>query len=502
MTSSTPVARTLAAVLVLAAGAGTAVAQGRNAPSSGESRAIEGQYIVVYKRDSAANPAVEAGRTANRGGRVHHVYTRAVRGFTASVSEDEVRRLRNDPDVELVEQDRVVSIDTTQAPATWGLDRIDQADRPLDTSYQYTATGAGVTAFVIDTGILPTHGDFTGRLQAGMTTINDRRGTQDCNGHGTHVAGTIGGTTWGVAKQVKLVPVRVLDCRGNGSFSGVIAGIDWVASHPARPAVANLSLGGSLSAAVNKAVAGAVAKGVVVVVAAGNSAANACSFSPASEPTAITVGATTSGDTMSSFSNWGPCVDIFAPGQGITSAWHTGSTATNTISGTSMASPHVAGAAALVLEANPSASPAAVADFLLSSATPDRLASVGTGSPNLLLFSLAGGVAPEPVQPTVAVAAVTGQAARAGGRQWRATVTVKVRNLASNAAVQGATVTGSFAPGSQVTCVTGATGTCSVSSTYANGVLQSKYTVGSVSVAGATYDPTQDSAAEVIVNRP
>ncbi len=244
-----------------------------------------------------------------------------------------------------------------------------------------------MNAFIIDTGIRPDHVEFTGRLLPGYTAINDANGTTDCNGHGTHVAGTVGGTSWGVAKQVSLVPVRVLDCKGSGTWSGIIAGIDWVANNPLRPAVANLSLGGSKSSAVNAAVAGAVAKGVTMVVAAGNSNANACNYSPSSEPSAITVGATANGDARATYSNYGSCVDIFAPGTAVTSAWNTGSSASNTISGTSMASPHVAGVAALALQANPAASPAAITSFLVSKATAGVVTSAGTGSPNRLVYS-------------------------------------------------------------------------------------------------------------------
>lgn len=283
-----------------------------------------------------------------------------------------------------------------QNSATWGLDRIDQVDRPLSSQYLYQYQGAGVYAFVLDTGILATHQDFGGRVQPGTGFISDGNGSSDCNGHGTHVAGTIGGSQWGVAKGVTLVPVRVLDCAGSGSWSGVIAGLDWVASQTAmRPAVANLSLGGAKSSSVNAAVAAAVGKGVTMVVAAGNSNADACNTSPASEPSAITVGATTSADARASYSNFGSCLDLFAPGSSITSAWYTGTAATQTISGTSMASPHVAGVAALALAANPASTPDMVTRFLTDNASLNKVGAAGTGSPNRLVFSLAAG-APRP----------------------------------------------------------------------------------------------------------
>jgi subtilisin family serine protease len=337
-----------------------------------------------------------------------------------------------------------------------------------------------------------------------MTSVYDGRCTEDCICHGTLVAGTIGGTTWGVAKQVTLVPVRVLNCKGSGTWSGVIAGIDWVANHNARPAVANMSLGGSKSTAVNNAVAGAVTKGVTFAVAAGNSNANACSYSPSSEPSAITVGATTSTDARASYSNYGTCVDVFAPGTGITSAWNTGATSTNTISGTSMATPHVAGAAALVLQSNPEASPAAVTDFLTSSATAGRLASIGTGSPNLLLYSLATGATTEPPPPpqtVIAVSSLSGSSIRISSAKWRAYVTIGVRDIATTTAKAGVTVTGVFSPSSTASCTTGSNGTCTVSSTIRNS-NSTTFTVNSLSGSNMVYDATQNSATQVVVNKP
>jgi len=246
-----------------------------------------------------------------------------------------------------------------------------------------------VTAYIIDTGVLSTHTEFGGRVLSGFSSVSDSNGTEDCNGHGTHVAGTVGGSNFGVAPGVAIVPVRVLDCSGSGSTSGVIAGIDWViANHVAgTPAVANMSLGGGRSSALDIAVRSGVDDGVVFVVAAGNSTANACQSSPAGEPLAITVGSTTSADTRSSFSNYGSCVDVFAPGSSITSAWYTSTTASNTISGTSMASPHVAGVAALGLEIAPNASVAQISAWITTTATPGVVGDAGTGSPNLLIYS-------------------------------------------------------------------------------------------------------------------
>ena len=253
-------------------------------------------------------------------------------------------------------------------------------------------------AYVIDTGILASHGEFAGRVAAGFTSINDGNGTTDCNGHGTHVAGTVGGSTYGVAKGVTLVPVRVLDCAGNGTTSGVIAGVDWVTSDHAAgvPAVANMSLGGGASSALDTAVINSINDGVTFAVAAGNENQNACNVSPARVASAITVGATTGADGRASYSNYGSCLDIFAPGSDITSSWFTSDTATNTISGTSMATPHVAGAAALYLQGNPGAAPAAVRDGIVNTATTGKVTGAGTGSPNRLLYSLFSAAAPAP----------------------------------------------------------------------------------------------------------
>jgi len=365
-----------------------------------EKAVVKNSYIVILKENSNASENAQAAERST-GGKVGFVYSNALKGFSLQLppqaSEKVLEALRKNPNVESIEEDKQVFAVGTQTNATWGLDRIDQVNLPLDDIYNYETTGENITAYILDTGINYSHTDFSGRASFGFDAFGGDGA--DCDGHGTHVAGTVGGDTWGVAKNVDLVAVRVLDCNGSGTLSGVIAGIDWVTDTASGASVANMSLGGGFSSSLNTAVSNSVAAGITYAVAAGNSDADACNFSPASTAEAITVGSTTSSDARSSFSNYGSCVDIFAPGSGITSAWVGSNSATRTISGTSMASPHVAGAAALYLQNNASATPAEVYTALFNNSTKDIVTNSNTED-NHLLYTIFGsddgGSDPEP----------------------------------------------------------------------------------------------------------
>lgn len=346
---------------------------------------VAGSYIVVLKDARAAVSTQADNLAAEYGAQVRRTYTAALRGFAVSASEAEAKRLAADDSVAFVQQNQRFTISDTQAdPPSWGLDRIDQRDRPLDSSYTYATKGDGVTAYVIDTGVMVDHPTFEGRATSGFDAVDNDDDAADGHGHGTHVAGTIGGAEYGVAKGVSIVGVRVLDDNGSGTTEQVTAGIDWVAQNHSGPSVANMSLGGPVDDVLDAATQGAIDAGVTFAIAAGNSAADASEFSPARVESAITVAASDESDAQANFSNFGSLVDVYAPGVGITSSWNDGGT--NTISGTSMAAPHVAGAAALYLQANPTATPADVAAALTAAATPDKITNPGANTPNRLLY--------------------------------------------------------------------------------------------------------------------
>ncbi|MFC8825139.1 S8 family peptidase [Streptomyces sp. NPDC057137] len=380
---------------VAAATLGLTVSPAQAAPAEGRvigagaADAVKDSYIVILSESSGPKSASAAGRRliARHGGEVTRTYRAAINGYAAHLSETEAKRLAADPAVAQVIQDTTVSADATQAnPPSWGLDRVDQPALPLNSSYTYPDTaGAGVNAYIIDTGVRITHADFGGRASYGYDAIDNDFVADDGNGHGTHVAGTVAGSSYGVAKKAKIVGVRVLNNAGSGTTAQVVAGVDWVTANAVKPAVANMSLGGGANTAIDTAVRNSIASGVTYAVAAGNNGANASGYSPARVGEAITVGATTNTDARASYSNYGSILDLFAPGSSITSAWRTSDTATSTISGTSMASPHVAGAAAVYLASHTSSSPSQVSSALTSGATSGAVIGAGTGSPNRLL---------------------------------------------------------------------------------------------------------------------
>jgi aqualysin 1 len=385
-----------------------------NRAVTSERSAISGQYIVVMKDDTGDADAFSKKMIGRTRGRLKYTFKSGVRGFAANMSAEEAALLRNDPNVKYIEQDEIVTVGvgkpvsgggggkggkggktgttvsdsgtfTQASPPSWGLDRVDQQLIPLSGSYVYSATGAGVNVYIIDSGIRITHTEFGGRATADYTVVDDGYGAVGCNWHGSHVAGIIGGATAGVAKQVLLHSVRVLDCNAAGTVSGTVAGIDWVIANRQAPAVINLSVAAGSSQALIDAVERAVAAGITVVVAAGNNTADACNYSPANAPSALTVGATNSGDQQAFFSNFGSCVDLMAPGDAIMSVSTSDDTSLQYGSGTSMAAPHVSGAAALYLEKNPAAAPAVVSSVVLQGATGGLIGALSAGTPNLLI---------------------------------------------------------------------------------------------------------------------
>lgn len=473
--------------------------------------------LIVRLRDGVEDTDARALRLAGpHRAQLRHTFRRAMKGFAVTLPDDAVagfvEAAQRDPGVDMVEVDQVVTGYETQSNATWGLDRSDQRELPLSRTYTYSGTGSGVNVYIVDSGIRASHYEFEGRVQPGYSAINDGRGTGDCNGHGTHVAGTVGGRSWGMAKGVNLIPVRVLGCDNRGYVSGIIAGIDWMVANARYPAVANLSLGASASTALDAAVANAVARGITVAVAAGNSNANACNYSPARAPAALTVGATTSSDSRASYSNYGSCLDLFGPGSSVTSAGIASDGASYVMNGTSMATPHVAGLAALHLQANPAATPAAVAAAIRSAATLGKVANAGSGSLNALLYAaLADTAAPPPstapapvpaATATLAVASLSGRSWTVR-RYWRASVTVAVKN-GSGALQSGVLVQGGFsAGGSSASCTTASNGTCVLSTGNIGGsTARTTFSITGLSRSGFSYDAAANAAASVVIEQP
>lgn len=351
---------------------------------------IKNQYIVILNKD--AGPSIDFAQNIAKqhGAKVLQSYDTVLKGFAIYLPDTAatafVEAMKKNPKVLSVENDIVMKIDaTTQSNPDWGLDRIDQKALPLNSAYSYLQTGSGTTAYIVDTGILSSHQQFSGRVLSGYTAISDGNGTTDCNGHGTHVAGTVGGSTYGVAKNVNLVPIRILGCDGSGASSNVIAGLDWILKNGKKPAVVNMSLGGDASTSLDSAVENLFNNGYVMVVAAGNSNTDACSASPARVSKALTVAATDNTDTRASYSNYGSCVDIFAPGSQINSSWIGSNTATKVLNGTSMATPHVAGVVAEMLQSTPTATPQTISTNLLNQAS-SNVVKNPSGSPNRLLY--------------------------------------------------------------------------------------------------------------------
>jgi subtilisin family serine protease len=377
-------------IAALAAALGVLACAAVATPVSAARAGAGAPYVVVLTPGTPARQVAgrAAGLVHRYGGVPGRVFAAGLPAFAVTMPPAAAVRMAADPAVAYLEPDGAVSLAGTEKPVpSWGLDRVDQRPRRPSGSYRYPAGGgAGVTVYVLDTGIRVSHTDFGGRARYGWDFIGNDRYAGDCNGHGTHVAGTVGGTRYGVAKRVRLVAVRVLDCQGRGSYSQIIAGIDWVVAHAARPAVVNMSLEGPADSVLDDAVRRAIAAGITFVVAAGNHGRDACTESPARTPQALTVAATDRSDARARFSNYGRCVDLFAPGVAIVSDWNSGNRARALMSGTSMAAPHVAGAAALVLSAHRRWTPAQVRAALVSAATRGHLSRAGRGSPNLLLY--------------------------------------------------------------------------------------------------------------------